>query len=139
MRYTTLRSRERARRRNAVLFRLARWLVIIAVVIGIGYSSYESGLWLAERKVVALRDDLAAVDARAGAEVDHVVGMADGVLVMLHHDHRVAEIAQALERFQQPVVVALVEADAGLIQHVEHAGQARADLAGEADALALAA
>lgn len=61
MRYTTLRSRERARRRNAVLFRLAKWLVAIGIIIGIGYSSYESGLWLAERKVVGLRDELAAV------------------------------------------------------------------------------
>ncbi len=31
---------------------------------------------------------------------------------MLDHDHRVAEIAQPLEGFEQPVVVALVEADA---------------------------
>ena len=79
------------------------------------------------------------MDARAGAEIDHVVGGADRVLVMLDHDHRVAEVAQALERFEQPVVVALVEADAGLVEHVEHARQPAADLAGEADALALAA
>ncbi len=58
---------------------------------------------------------------------------------MLDHDHRVAEIAQAFECFQQPVVVALVQADGGLVQHVEHARQARADLAGEADALAFPA
>ena len=82
---------------------------------------------------------LAAMDARAGAEIDDVVGGADRVLVMLDHDHRVAEIAQALECFEQPVVVALVEADAGLVEHVEHARQPAADLAGEADALALPA
>ena len=58
---------------------------------------------------------------------------------MLDDDHGVAEIAQALERDEQPVVVALVEADRRLVEHVEHARQARADLAGEADALALAA
>ena len=75
----------------------------------------------------------------AGAEVDDVVGVADRVLVVLDDDHRVAEIAQALERFEQAVVVALVEADRRLVEHVEHARQARADLAGEADALALAA
>ncbi len=87
----------------------------------------------------ALRHDLAPVDARAGAQIDHVVGGADRVLVVLDHDHRVAEVAQPLQRFQQPVVVALVEADAGLVEHVEHAAEARTDLAGEADALALAA
>jgi hypothetical protein len=32
-----------------------------------------------------------------------------------------------------------VQADAWLVEHVEHAGEAGADLAGEADALALAA
>ena len=84
-------------------------------------------------------DDLAAVDAGAGADVDHVVGGADRVLVVLDHDHGVAEVAQALQRLQQPGVVALVQADRGLVEHVEHADEARADLRGEADALALAA
>src|SRR5690606_5697872 len=87
----------------------------------------------------ALRDDPAAVDAGAGAEVDHVIGGPDRVLVMLDDDHGVAEIAQALERLEQAVVVLLVEADRGLVEHVKHAREAGADLAGEADALALAA
>ena len=88
---------------------------------------------------LALGDDLAAVDAGAGADVEHMVGGADGVLVVLDHDHGVAEVAQAAQRFEQPRVVALVQADRRLVEHVEHAGQARADLRGEADALALAA
>src|SRR3546814_17670472 len=45
----------------------------------------------------------------------------------------------AAQGLQQALVVALVQADGGLVQHVEHAGQSRADLRGEADALALAA
>ena len=68
-----------------------------------------------------------------------IVGDADRVLVVLDHDHGVAEVAQPLQRFEQPRVVALVQADRRLVEHVEHAGQARADLRGEADALALAA
>ena len=44
-----------------------------------------------------------------------------------------------LQRVEQARVVALVQADRGLVEHVEHAGQARADLRGEPDALALAA
>jgi hypothetical protein len=87
----------------------------------------------------ALGDDLAAMHAGAGADIDHIVGGADGVLVMLDHDHGVAEVAQVLERFQQPVIVALVQADGRLVQHIEHAGQARADLRGQPDALAFAA
>ena len=88
---------------------------------------------------LAFGDDVAAVDAGAGADVEHVVGGADRVLVVLDHDHGVAEVAQALERFEQPRVVALVQADRGLVEHVEHAGEAGADLRGEPDALALAA
>jgi aminoglycoside phosphotransferase len=42
-------------------------------------------------------------------------------------------------RVEQAVVVALVQADRGLVEHVHHAGEAGADLAGEADALRLAA
>ena len=77
--------------------------------------------------------------AGAGAHVDDIIGVADRVLVMLDDEHGVAEIAQAIEGDEQPLIVALVEADARLVEHVEHARQARADLAGEADALALAA
>ena len=87
----------------------------------------------------ALRDDVAAVHAGAGANVDHIIREADRVLVMLDHDHRVAEIAQLHERLEQAFVVALVQADGRLVEHVEHAGEAGADLRGEADALAFAA
>ena len=36
-------------------------------------------------------DDFAAVDSGAGAHVDHMVGVADRLLVMLDHQHGVAE------------------------------------------------
>ena len=91
----------------------------------IGGEAVLAGEQLVER---ALRDDLAAVDAGAGAHVDDIVGGADRVLVMLDDEHGVAEVAQALERFEQAVVVALVEADRGLVEDVEHARQAGADL-----------
>ena len=81
----------------------------------------------------------AAVDAGARADVDHVVGLADRLLVVLDDDHGVAGVAQVLQRGQQPAVVALVQADRRLVQHVEHAGQPAADLARQPDALALAA
>ncbi len=54
---------------------------------------------------------------------------------MLDDNDGVAEIAQATQGFQQAMVVALVQADAGFIQDVEHADKSRADLRGEADAL----
>ena len=77
--------------------------------------------------------------ARAGADVDDVVACKHRLLVVLDNDQRVAQIAQALERLEQAGVVALVQADGGFIQNVEHAHQGRADLRGQADALRLAA
>ena len=87
----------------------------------------------------ALGDDVTAQAPRAGAEVDNIVGVADGVFVVLDHEHRVAQVAQLYEGLDQAVVVALVQADGGLVEHVKHAAQARADLRGQADALAFAA
>ena len=58
---------------------------------------------------------------------------------MLDDDERVAEVAQAGQRLDEPVVVALVQADARLVEHVEDADQAGADLGREPDALGLAA
>ena len=56
-------------------------------------------------------DDLAAVYPGAGADVHHVVGGADRFFVVLHHEHRVADVAQVGERAQQARVVALMQAD----------------------------
>ncbi len=84
-------------------------------------------------------DEFAAAHAGAGAEVENVIGVPDGVGIVLDDEHGVAEVAQAGQRAQQAVVVALVQADAGLVQDVEHAHQAGADLGRQADALGLAA
>ena len=83
--------------------------------------------------------DLAAELAGPRADVDDEVGEADRLLVVLDHDDRVAQVAQALEGRDEPTVVALVQSDRGLVEHVEHAHQVAADLAGETDALGLAA
>ena len=58
---------------------------------------------------------------------------------MLDDQDGVAEVAQAHERGDQAVVVALVQADARLVEDVGDADERRADLGGEADALGLAA
>ena len=76
--------------------------------------------------------------ARARADVQHVVGQPDRILVMFDHDHRIAQVTQAGERTEQAFVVALVQADRRLVQHVHHTDQAGADLAGQADALCFA-
>ncbi len=77
--------------------------------------------------------------AGTGADVDDVVAGADRLLVVFDHDHGVAEVAQMGERVEQALIVALVQADRGLVEHVHHADQAGADLAGQPDTLRLAA
>ena len=84
-------------------------------------------------------DHVATVLAGAGPEVDEVIGGHHRALVVLDHDHRVAEVAQPVEGGDQLLVVALVQADRGLVEHVHHADQAGADLGREADPLRLAA
>ncbi len=79
------------------------------------------------------------MDAGTGAEVDDVIGAADGFLVVLDDDHGVADVAQLSQRLQQAFVVALMQADRWLVKHVHDAGQTRADLRSQPDALRLAA
>ncbi len=83
-------------------------------------------------------DHRAAVLAGTGPDVDDVVGHPDRVLVVLDHQHGVAEVAQPDQRLDEAVVVALVQADGRFVEHVEHPDEARADLARQADALCLA-
>ena len=77
--------------------------------------------------------------AGAGADVDDPVARPDRLLVVLDDDHRVPEVAQPGERVDEPAVVALVQPDRRFVEHVERADQSRPDLAGEPDALRLAA
>ena len=82
---------------------------------------------------------LAPVLAGARPHINHVIGRADRVLIVLDDDHGVTQITQTLERGDESLVIALMQADGGLIQDVEHAHEARADLGRQADALGLAA
>ena len=77
--------------------------------------------------------------ARAGPEVDHKVGRLDHLAVVLDHEHRVAQVAERGERGDQLGVVARVQPDARLVEHVQHARQLGADLGRQADPLRLAA
>ena len=65
--------------------------------------------------------------------------MADCIFVVLHHQHRVAQIAQPHQRLDQPHVVALVQPDRRFIQHVQNTPQSRSDLRRQPDPLALSA
>src|SRR5271167_4502388 len=81
----------------------------------------------------------AAVHARSGTQINDVVGLADGIFIVLNHDHRIAEIAQIGQRVEQALIVALMQTYRRLVQDVHDADQPGADLAREPDALRLAA
>ena len=71
----------------------------------------------------------------AHANVNDMVGKANGIFIVFHHNHGVAKVAQASERLQQTVIVALVQANGWLIKYIHHAHQACPNLTGKADAL----
>src|SRR5688572_9779447 len=58
---------------------------------------------------------------------------------MLHHHERVALGLELLEDIEEDAVVAVVQADGGLVEDVADAAQVRAELRREPDALRLAA
>ena len=69
-----------------------------------------------------------AMHPGAGAHIDQIVCGANGVFVVLDHQHRIPQIAQPRQGFQQAVVVTLVEPDGGFVEHVQNTGQAGANL-----------
>src|SRR5277367_6170007 len=79
------------------------------------------------------------MNSSAGAHVDQMIGLEHRLAIVLDHQHGVAEFLEALERRQQALIVALMQSDRRLVENVEHANEARTDLRGKADALALAA
>ena len=80
-------------------------------------------------------DEISARFSGAGPEINHVIGTANGFLIVFDHQNGVAQVAQRLQSIEQAAVVARVQADGRLIEHVEYAAQARADLSCQPDAL----
>ena len=84
-------------------------------------------------------EDVAAELARAGAEVEEVVGGADDGGVVLDDEDGVAEVAQGVEDADELGGVAGMQADGRLVEDVERADEARAERCGELDALRFSA
>ena len=85
------------------------------------------------------RNHVSAVNARTGAHIDHVVGSANRILIVLDDDNGIADIAQALKCLDQAFVVALMKTNRRLIQNVQNAHESGADLSCQANALGLTA
>ena len=88
---------------------------------------------------LALRHQPPAALAGGGADIHQMIGAADGILIMLDDQHGIAEVTQAPQRDKQPFIVALMQADGRLVQHIQHASQAGTDLRCQAYALRFAA
>src|SRR5205085_155211 len=86
-----------------------------------------------------LSNDFATVSSRERAEVDDVIGVFDGFLIVFDNEHRVAEIAKRVQRFEQPLVVTGMQADARFVKNINDAAKLRSDLRSEPDALPFAA
>ena len=87
----------------------------------------------------ALGHHSAAVPARARPQVHQPIGPPHDRLVVLDHHHRVAADCKLAQRVDQPLVVAGVQADRRLVEHVADADQSRAQPGGQPHALQLAA
>src|SRR5438105_4940 len=78
--------------------------------------------------------------ARVGAHVDHPIGSLDYVKIVLNHDHRVAQINQAIEHVEELANVIEVQAGGRLVEDVKRAARVGpSQLGRELDALRLAA
>ena len=97
------------------------------------------GVGLAQIGGAAVKHNVPAALARAGAHVDHAVGRQHDGGVVLHHHQGVAGVTQALHGHDDAVHVARVQANAGLVQHKQGVDQRGAQRRGEVDALHLAA
>ena len=86
-----------------------------------------------------LRHNLAAMLACSRTDINNLVRCIHRLLVMLHDNQRIAKVAQMLERFQKLAVVTLMQAYARLVEDIEHARQAAANLRRQTDTLRLTA
>ena len=94
--------------RQAVLFDLpARKFYILGLTF-----------WPQDFPMLAFLLMIAAAVAGAGAEVEQVIRTENDLAVMLDQQQGVAEVAQFLECGQQPAIIARMQADGRLIEHI---------------------
>ena len=102
----------------------------IAALIRHGYAQIATHVAPGERSRIglnlrrcALRHHAPAVHAGTRAHVYAMVGGADHVFVMLDHQHAVTYVTQMFQSVYQPVVVTLMQTNAGFVQHIHHTSE----------------
>jgi len=82
------------------------------------------------------RDEMATVFTRSWPQVKDIVGCQNGLTIVLDDQDRVAQITQAFETLEQALIIALMQANARLVEDIEHPHQARTNLRCQTNALA---
>ena len=88
--------------------------------------------------VGALEDDSATIDARAGTEVNDMVGHANHLLMVLYKKYGVARITQPLDGTLHQLDIVIVETRAGFVEDIQHIGERGVDVLGNLATLRLA-
>src|SRR5688572_17009995 len=83
-------------------------------------------------------NDLSATATSARPDIDQYVGRAHHRFIVFDDNDRVSLGLQVAQRLDQSIVVALMETDRRLIQHIAHSDQTAADTRGQSYALQLA-
>ena len=73
---------------------------------------------------VALIDYLSTQSAGMRADVDDVVGRTDDFFVMFHDYHRIAQLLQLAQHFDEAARIPTMQADTWFIQYIERTHQA---------------
>ena len=67
--------------------------------------------------------DFAAMNPSAWPQINNVIRTLNCLLIVLDHDERIAFVPQRGERFEQAQIVAWMQTDGRLVQHVKDAAQ----------------
>ena len=94
---------------------------------------------LQQSRQIARKDHTPALFAGTESHVDDVIGNANHVFVVLDDEHGVALVAQLPKDVDQPLVVARMQADRRLVEHVQRTDERRPERRGEVDPLGFAA
>src|SRR5687767_1055042 len=81
----------------------------------------QRSLIIQQSGVVAFVDHSSTQLTRRGTDVENVIRGTHHLSVVLDDEHSVADVAQVFEQTNQTVVVAWVQADRGLVEHVKRA------------------
>jgi len=73
--------------------------------------------------------------AGSRSHINNLVGRPDDLLLVFHHNDRVAKVTQFLKYIDKQRGVTRVESDAGFVKDIKRAHQAASERSGQVDAL----